>query len=63
VIREQWKEGSNMRQLKIFVIVSLAVAACGIYGYAQPQQSAHFRITKAVMDGGGAPSSSAHFLC
>jgi len=44
---------------KIFPIITLALAP--VLLLAQPQQSEDFRITKQVLDAGGAPSSSANF--
>ena len=42
---------------KVFLIIALAPVLL----LAQPQQSEDFRITKQVLDAGGAPSSSANF--
>ena len=39
----------------------LALALLALPALAQPQQSENFRITKSVIDAGGAPASSANF--
>jgi len=44
---------------KIFLIIAFVLVP--VLLLAQPQQSEDFRITKQVLDAGGAPSSSANF--
>ena len=45
--------------MKLRLILILLVLPA--LGWAQPQQSENFRITKSVLDAGGAPSTSANF--
>jgi len=43
------------------ILLIIAVVLAPVLLLAQPQQSADFRITKQVLDAGGAPSTSADF--
>ncbi len=47
-----------MKRILLLILIALPSAATVL---AQPQQSEHFRITKAVLDAGGGASSSANF--
>ena len=46
---------------RILILLIAAITSYGPTVRAQPQQSENFRITKSVLDAGGAPSSSANF--
>lgn len=48
--------------MKYIHIAFLCLLLCGITVHAQPQQSAHFLMTKSVLDAGGARSTSTNFL-
>jgi hypothetical protein len=47
--------------MKTVLSLLTALSVCTAALFAQPQQSANFRITKSVLDGGGGSSASANF--
>jgi hypothetical protein len=51
----------NRCKRNIAILMASALLFAPTVMFAQPQQSANFRITKSVLDAGGAPSSSANF--